>query len=376
MKQRLLIKRIVVFLLALSIFVFSLGCYYICAKRIVGLAPLQNEQECQLKQAGRNTVDNLIDYLEYLWNCSIYGQDLLSHIDSVVTFCASGEINSNQVICGEKRWLFYKSKNDGDPIEDYEGTNRYSEKELQQVLKSTQEFQTNIEQKNIKPIIVVAPNKENVYTEYMPDIYKHNPISSTDILIDFLRSNGIRIISLKSDLLENCKDFQLYYRYDTHWNQLGAYVGLKNILKEWNITLPELREQAIQFTELRNQFHDAGSDDLARMIGMLFLFNDEKEYRVRETPEMDWAIYDEEQNQGKLSHFYNEEADQDSTVLLLGDSFRTAMVPALRSTFRDVYVLRKGFYETGMLEEICPDYLIVEYVERYSRELEYISSIR
>ena len=56
-------------------------------------------------------------------------------------------------------------------------------------------------------------------------------------------------------------------------------------------------------------------------------------------------------------------------VLLVGDSFRTSMIPALSKVFSDVYVLHRSFYNAIMLDEIDPDYVIVEYVERYSENI-------
>jgi hypothetical protein len=176
--------------------------------------------------------------------------------------------------------------------------------------------------------------------------------------------------------LDNHDEFQLYYSYDTHWNQLGAYVGVKNVMESWNISKPILAERSILSYNLAGNYHYCGVDDLAKMVGMRsFLYNDEKEYEVEGTGVMDWKEFEDEQNNNEVSYFYNADAQMKATLLLVGDSFRTAMIPSLRETFSDVYVVHRSYYTADLLDEIEPEYLIAEYVERYSSNIGKISSL-
>ena len=106
--------------------------------------------------------------------------------------------------------------------------------------------------------------KENVYAEYVPDTYTHNEPSRADCLVDYLKTNGINILTSKEELLLNHSDYQLYYSYDTHWNQLGAYIGVKNVLQSWGMKMPALRERTITSEKLN--YHYGGKDDIANMI--------------------------------------------------------------------------------------------------------------
>lgn len=58
-----------------------------------------------------------------------------------------------------------------------------------------------------------------------------------------------------------------------------------------------------------------------------------------------------------------------SSVLLVGDSFRTAMIPAMQETFSDVCVIHRSCRTPNLLDEINPEYVIMEYVERYSQSM-------
>lgn len=299
------------------------------------------------------------------WNEHIYKKEQLSKIDSVITYLSTGRITSSQVVLGDERWLFYKGKTDSDPIADYEGTNRYSENDMQEILSTALSTQKIIEKLGSKLVILVPPNKENIYTEYMPDTYQHAEISSTDILSDYLKQGGVNIVSPKEILLENRLARQVYYSFDTHWNQLGAYIGVREALSTWKISIPELSSREIQTFNLRDHYHYCGEDDLAKMLGLRWVFNDEKEYKVDGTVDIEWERFANEQADG-MSHFKNDNAMICGVVFLIGDSFRTSMVPLLGETFSDVYVVHRNSYEPEMFNEVSPDYLILEYVERYS----------
>lgn len=299
----------------------------------------------------------------------LYNKSDLSGIDAAVTYYATGEILSVQVIKGKDGWLFYKSVGDGDTLADYEGTNRQAAEELEEIANTVLMTQKEIEDKGIEFVIMVAPNKENIYAEYMPDIYSHAAESSTDIMIEYLQNKGVNIVSPKETLLNKHLDSELYFRYDTHWNQLGAYMAVRDTLLSWDIAVPELSNRVVTAKGLKGKYHYGAEADLAEMAGLREIFSDEIEYEVEGTVSVDWMVYELEQNSGEVSYFYNEQAKCNATVLLIGDSFRSAMIPSLNEQFTDVYVVHRWKYTQGIVDSISPEYMIVEYVERYSDDM-------
>jgi hypothetical protein len=321
-------------------------------------------------------LDSYVDKLDSKWYDNMFNKGKLSMVDVYYTYFLTNEIASSQVLLGSDNWLFYKSSTEGDSIADYEGTNRYSSEAMSNILNQALATQEELESRNIKFEIMVAPNKENVYSKYMPNTYTHSEVSSTDLLIDYLAENGVNIVSPKQELLANHDEFQLYYSYDTHWNQLGAYIGVKNVLASWNISKPTLAERSISSYNLAGNYHECGEDDLAKMIGMReSLFNDEIEYEIDGTEIMDWEEFEKELDNNAVQYFNNPDAQINAKLLLVGDSFRIAMLPSLRETFSDVYVINRLSYSSKFLNEIEPDYLIAEYVERYSSKIGKISSL-
>lgn len=322
-----------------------------------------------------NSLNGVVDKVDTMW--TIYKQSVFSKIDSIATYFVTGEISSLKVVGGKEGWLFYgmDAKPDVNPIGDYEGTNSYTQNEINEAYDATFWVQQNMQNRGIEFAILVPPNKENIYSEYMPDTYIHSEQSRTDYLIDYLSNSGINIVSPKKELLENHDDFQLYYSYDTHWNQLGAYIGVKDTLQTWGFNMPELSQRTISNSELRREYHYCGEDDLAKMLGMRFIFSDEIEYTVDGTELMDWKNFQAEQENSEVSSFHNDMAAIEATILIIGDSFRVSMIPSLREKFSDVYVVHIANFASDMIDEIQPDYMIVEYVERYSSDIKNIDKL-
>lgn len=341
------------------IFALSLLSWIKYAKKVCDKALKTKSAETSGTEGGEGS--------ELRW--SVFKEPYLSKIDSLSGYMILGEIISDQVIGGSNNWLFYKSSSDADPIGDYEGTNLFTEQEIQDMTASVLETQDEMEDRGIKFAVVVAPNKENVYSEYMPVVYHHADESAADILIDHMKESGVNVISPKDDLLKDHLTDQIYYSYDSHWNQLGAYIAVRDVLSFWGLSMPDLSEREISSKELRLDYHDSGEDDLALIAGIRSFLTDEMEYEVEGTVPMDWNAFTMEQLSGAVSFFHNDQAVNDASVLLVGDSFRHSMVPALREQFADVYVVHRTYYRDDIIDEINPDYVIDEYVERYSREI-------
>ena len=271
-------------------------------------------------------------------------------------FVLSGLINSNQVMLGKDEWLFYSSENDGNPIDDYMGNNSFTEQEMEETKNNMLSIQKSLGQKNIEFCLLVPPNKEEVYSQYMPITSLMAPQSRTDKLLELLSANGINSVNPKDDLLLFDQKYRTYYKNDTHWNELGAYIGTRSVMESFGLDLPELSDDRI----IQGKY---APSDLANMAGLKNIFEPDYGYTVVDAETDNTSIG------GEMVHFYNENARFDKTVFLVGDSFRVAMVPTLRTAFRDVYVVHRSAYSVDAMIDAHSDYVILEFVERYSSQI-------
>lgn len=325
----------------------------------------QAEEERIPQENPFQRLDDLIARIDNFWYVNVCRENEWSGMDSAATYVATGEISSSQVLLGKERWLFYKSVFDNDPIGDYDGTKHFTQEEMERMGQGALRVQNELEERGIQFTVLLCPNKENVYAAYMPENYVHAEKARTDLLAEHLEREGVSVVNLKKDMIRESEKYPLYYFYDTHWNQLGGYVGTENLLRSWGMDFPRLDEREIITKKLWDCANRECNDDLARIARLQFVFDDELEYVVEGTFIVDWSNIEED---GYL-RFENPEAVRSEKVLLVGDSFRRAMLPSLCEEFREVYVVHRNNYETGMLYEIVPDYVIAEYVERYSGEM-------
>ena len=277
-----------------------------------------------------------------------------------VLYRISGICNSDQVIIGKDGWLFYSSKTDGDPIADYEGTNHYTDEQLDAAKNNILETQKNLGDRGIQYCLFVPPNKERVYSEYMPLKYKYAQETRTDVLLKYLQQSGATAVNPKDEILKFSENYKTYYKQDTHWDELGGYIGTKCVLDTFNLPVPELNESIVETDSKCN-------NDLVGIASLEGVF--ESDYGLTTSRTLH-DIDDSKLDEKTPSHFHNDMAEFDKTVLLIGDSFRKSMVPNLAYCFKDVYVIHRDNYEKEMLEDIDPDYLISEFVERYSDNIE------
>ena len=166
---------------------------------------------------------------EFLDDIPFRGQ--VSQFNTGLTRLASNKtyINSTQVILGKNDWLFFKPT-----LDDYEGNNLFSDAEKNQILYQILKQKDILEKLGLELVLYIAPNKASIYPENMSDtIIKSNQISKAEDLIEFLRKNSdITIIYPKKELIDAKTIAELYYKSDTHWNDVGGYVGTQAFVKE------------------------------------------------------------------------------------------------------------------------------------------------
>ncbi len=307
---------------------------------------------------------------EDTWKTYFFRSGLWSHGDSIWTYYLTGQLQSEEVVLGSNGWLFFKAVNDSDTIADFEGTNSYNTEEYAKFKEGLEKLEAYCAQNGTRYAVIFAPNKENVYPEYMPKKYRHASVSRTDKLASEMQKSGFNVVNPKETLVDSKNILvQDYYSYDTHWNQIGAYKGLKMCLESLGIDTVPLDALEINDSYLNDYgYHTGAMDDLAQMVGMRNLkFTNDIEYVIKEFPQIDWERYERESDQLGYVEFHNEHAKINKSVLLVGDSFRSAMIPGLMFYFSKVYVAHYGKISADELREITADYAIFEFVERYSQ---------
>lgn len=280
--------------------------------------------------------------------------------------CSPGPTFGSTVI-GDKGWLFYFSYTDGDARGIFAGTTRYTPMQMQAYGDHLAQAQEVAQKYGATFSFMLAPNKQTVYPEMVPESIPYGPgPSCTDELVEYLQKRGDTDVIYPKALLQNENKLALWHPYDSHWNQLGAYTAVRPWIEK-NAGLIPPPEELVMKTE-KMWVLDSASIDLIRMPGLELLYTGRT---VQENSIVCPAEIERQGPDGKgVTRIQNAQAPFKQSVLLIGDSFKTALTEILPNEFEEVLVLNSGMLETVPMEEYLeqyrPDHVLMVCVERYT----------
>ena len=260
---------------------------------------------------------------------------------------------SDKVLYGKDGWLYYA---DDSSLEDYRSLEPYKPTDMdvwRQVLETRQAW---LAKRGIKLITVLACDKYVIYPEHLPDGYRRKDTTyRVDELAAHLQKSSLTIVPLHQPLLAGKSD-RIYHRTDTHWNDRGAFIGYREILKAMNLK-PLEYTPAIRTTE---------GWDLARMIGIADLFQEEDRHLLPVAPRrakiVDIDRPDPTWNVGRVTLEVDDPALP--KLVMFRDSFGSALVPFLAEHFRRSTFLWQHEFDRALVEKEKPDFVVWEITSR------------
>lgn len=231
-------------------------------------------------------------------------------------------------------------------------------------------------------VFMICPDKASVYGEYMPDtIYVDESRESTlDMAERKLDRLQIPHVVPHEEFRQIKEDVQIYnQKYDcAHWNALGAFYGLSmvdEIIYETYPDIPVMKEEdfgggayggeefgkswgitwGLEFFATSEPILDCIPNLECREISAYTAAADSP-YRVDVPVEPG----------NNMAYFYNEEAPNDKTVLILHDSFMDNRETWYTYRYREVYFTSRVNYThmKDYIDLIRPDVVIFELAER------------
>ena len=297
------------------------------------------------------------EWFEEFLNDHMPFRNQLIALNRMTDYYVFGNIQHEEVAIGKDGWLFYCSEADGNPRACYQGTNLLTDVRLKEYAENLLKQRDYLAEQGIEFVIFIAPNKERIYPEYMPEKYGQ-PADMYKALqiVNYLRENtDLRIVYPYEELMAAKELFpeEIYYKTDTHWNEIGGYIGSKALLKELGIELPDL-------TEITVKPKGEGMGDLARELGLGFLLK-RTDYTVEG--------YDDHhaESVGEYEDIYEYRAvNADPRKLYaVRDSFFINMLPYVQSQFNESHTKFGTAYLYDDFAGQKPDVFVYECVERY-----------
>ena len=270
----------------------------------------------------------------------------------------------NGTIFGRDDWMFCNYDNS---IGYYCGSNLMSEHQMADRLSLMQRLQQICDSRGIKLQFMIAPNKEQVYSEFMPTYTIENSYKKVQRFVDYARQNSsIKIIYPLEELRAAKNIMSTYYKYDTHWNHYGSFIATQALYKAMGLAY--VSPDSVSYTDgsciwglvitagLSWQDYERDYDHIPNYKPEVELFNTEGEIDFIHTEKS--AVYRTDST-----------AADDSRFVMIGDSFRLYMMPYLERDFAHVSIAHRD-----NVNDVCDDIrqadiLVVECVERLDDSL-------
>lgn len=271
-----------------------------------------------------------------------------------------GQARNAQVIIGRDGWLFATVEN---LVDDFRCTCPFTEKQLdrwQQVLTARHDW---LARRGIKYVVMIAPNSQTIYGEYMPrTITRVNPHSRTDQLIARLKaSTNIPVLDPRARLIAGKTNWPTYHKTDTHWNDYGAFLAYEQLCEALQPLFPVLRPARI--ADFVVTVKEAEGMELARAVESIVRFPEQ--LVTLEPKQSRQAVHTAHvpSGAGQTRVSTNPQAELNRAVVL-HDSFFWALWPYVSEHWQQVrYAWGPGF-PIDIIEQDKPEIVIQEFVER------------
>lgn len=274
------------------------------------------------------------------------------------------------VLFGKNGFLFYNEKSDA--IYD-----SYSRLDIEKVedIALIYEYQKIIKEKlaskNIKYFIGFFPNKHTIYIENLPfsminQIQDNSSLSNQ--LVSYFERKNFPFIDVTKELLMEKKNNQLYYKFDTHWNNYGAYIGYKSIC---NQTFKELQIKPFETNFFKIKYSKINDGDLVNMIGireMEFTYDEKPNFELK-NKKMGYVTGSAEGFPKNTVMTTNKNCKNKKIVIVFRDSFTDALIQFLSLHFYKAFYVNEKDVNFKLIEKVKPNIVISLRVERYLKLL-------
>lgn len=277
------------------------------------------------------------------------------HLFDKYRYSLSSDENQKALI-GKDDWAFYKGDNS---VSNYQNATLLSQDELEKITANLNDIQNFAKQNNQRFVFLIGPDKNKAYGEFFSEKYKKqrpDSESRTVQLLNYLKLHSDVRAVYPLDVINAGKDKGLlYYKDDTHWNDLGAYLAYREMMRAIGISPAEVDFQ-LRIRE--------GNGDIASMIRLKKSVYSRIEYPTIATQTVGKCEDISKETNDKMTFLCTNPAGTGKAIVFR-DSFTTAVQPYLAATFKETKL-----YWHYYIKDIAPselkqyDVIILETVER------------
>lgn len=309
-----------------------------------------------------------VDTQDFMEDQFGYREDLI-HLNAYARARYLNQTTSTGTFIGKNDWLYLRFH---ELVLDARGLLGMTDEERELWTSYFRERQAWTEERGILYIVVIAPEKQSIYPEYLPDVYLPVVDNNTrfDNLVSVLEDiPEVNFIDLRPTLIETKSTTQIYRRVDAHWTSYGAYLASVEIMKIIKQTYPDV--YIIPESWLRGRTVTGRGGDLSNSIGLtaeyeeeITIYNVRQRYRCAQETYRE-APWNDAQPLRVVMECTGYERGIDAFVFR--DSFSNSLLPFLAESFDKSIYFWDNFnipYHQNFVEESAPDVIIEQFAER------------
>ena len=287
-----------------------------------------------------NIQSNFIDFPK---NYEAYFNDYLPFRNELIVLKKNiDEIfnDRDEVVKGNNGMLFFK-----DSIKFNTGETDLNLEELNTIKNILILFRNELKKINIDFVLFIAPIKESIYYEFIPQYIKLKDVSTIDKLVSYLRENtDIKVVYPKEEMMRYKNKYELYYKEDTHWNDIGGYLGYLELMNSLNITNKLVPIEDVKILEV------GGLD----------------QYKLTNYTKNHFNIIEGANNHyySKQDNYYSyskSDVSNNCNILFIRDSYGYHMFDYIASSFDTTIFLHRGSFNIDYIRERDINLLVLEY---------------
>lgn len=285
-------------------------------------------------------------------------------INNIITVKVFKKSPTPDVILGQSGWLFYNSATDGTSMSDFEGKALFSKEDLVWIKRGFSRIKDEVSATGAEFIVMIPPNKQTVYPEFLPKNFVKGETTRLDQVKSILKDLHITFVDSREALLAQKSKSPVFYKTDTHWNNVGAFIGYKGLMEALRKKFPFIfyykESDMYQGVE-----QDMQGGDLAYFLSIK-RFVSEINYVIHPKTEPTYVITKISE---KVQGVSQSGLPYHLKALIYHDSFFDALQPLVFSSFSEAVYVKSWYPEASLIHEVQPDVVIWEYVERYNNQL-------
>ncbi len=300
------------------------------------------------------------------WYADHFGlRSTLIRWNNALALFALGDSPTSEIVVGPEQWMFTTRDR---AVEVRRGADPFSERELALWADVLADRRRWCEERGVRYVFAIAPNKESIYADYWPERLDVFAPTRREQLVEYVRGRAdVPLLDLTPALAQARVDFaregDVYFRLGTHWNDRGALYAYRALLEHAAQGAPQFAPRPLSdFSFVATDFQDDSWAGRLYLEDVLTQPNVELKLEFeRGVPESFWR----EAREKRLVSIDSTHARSDlPRAVVFHDSMGEKLRPLLAEHFSRASFRWVSDFDTDLIEREKPDIVIQLFVER------------